>query len=213
MSEMDLIPVDYRQNVRVRRFIVKFFVLYIVLLVCIGSARILLGYLIWRENVQVVRLEQQKQLFEQNKARGDEYRLQKQEVEQQLAALDELRGGDRVTLFLHAVDNAYRAGVWLDSLHFMRRTGTGTLQAPGAANSGIIVLPNGTDATHINQGIEMVGHAINHSMLAEFMRDLDAQPGVAELILIDTSTRNYTTMQVVDFKLALKMGEKAKRQP
>lgn len=206
---MDLIPADYRQNRRVRGLVVKFFVLCIVLLSCIGIARILLGYLIWRENVQVVRLQQQEQVTEQNKARGDEYRQQKQATLQQLAALDELRGGDRAALFLHAIDNAYRAGVWLDTLHFMRRNGTGTLQAPGAVNSGIIVVPAGSDAQDINQGVEIAGHAINHSVLAEFMRALDAQSGVAGLSLIDTVSRNYTSMQVVDFKLALQMGAKA----
>lgn len=207
MSEMDLIPADYRQNRRARGLVVKFFVLCVVLLSCIGIARMLLGYLIWRENGQVVRLQQQEQVSEQNKARGDEYRQLKQATLQQLAALDELRGADRAALLLHAIDNAYRAGVWLDTLHFMRSTGT--LQAPGAVNSGIIVIPAGSDAQHVNQGIEIAGHALNHSVLAEFMRALDAQPGVAGLNLIETGSRNYTNMQVVDFKLALQMGAKA----
>jgi len=137
-------------------------------------------------------------------------------TEQQLAALNKLRGRDRVALFLRSIDNVYIEGVWLDSLHFMRRNGTGKLQAPGAVNSGIIVVPNGAETAQslqIDQGAEMIGHAMNHTMLAEFMRNLGKQPTVADLRLIDTGTRNYTNIQVVDFNLSLQLDEKVQEQP
>lgn len=206
MSEMDLIPGDYRQGLGRRRLVRHFMVACIVVLGCIGLARMLLTYLIWRENVQVVHLEQQKQVSEQNKSRTEAYRQQKQVTEQQLAALDKLRGRDRVARFLQAIDNAYSEGVWFDSVRFMRRHGTGSTLAnvPGAAAS---------QPLEINQGAEMVGHAISHSKLAEFMRNLGSQPGVADLRLIDTGTRNYTAMQVVDFNLALQIKEKAQERP
>jgi cell division protein FtsB len=216
MSEMDMIPGDYRQGRSGRRLLRRFIVACVVVLCCIGLARMLLGYLIWRENVQVVRLEQQEQVVEQNKARTEGFRQQKQVTEQQLAALNKLRGRDRVALFLRSIDNVYIEGVWLDSLHFMRRNGTGKLQAPGAVNSGIIVVPNGAETAQslqIDQGAEMIGHAMNHTMLAEFMRNLGKQPTVADLRLIDTGTRNYTNIQVVDFNLSLQLDEKVQEQP
>jgi Tfp pilus assembly protein PilN len=211
---MDMIPGDYRQGLSGRRLLRRFIVACVVVLCCIGLARMLLGYLIWRENVQVVHLEQQEQVIEQNKARTEEFRQQKQVTEQQLAALNKLRGRDRVALFLRSIDDVYIEGVWLDSLHFMRRNGTGTLQAPGAVNSGIIVVPNGAvQSLQINQGAEMIGHAMNHTRLAEFMRNLGKQPTVADLRLIDTGTRNYTNIQVVDFNLSLQLNEKVQEQP
>src|SRR5450759_2690976 len=145
MSEMDMIPGDYRQGLSGRRLLRRFIVACVVVLCCIGLARMLLGYLIWRENVQVVHLEQQEQVIEQNKARTEEFRQQKQVTEQQLAALNKLRGRDRVALFLRSIDNVYIEGVWLDSLHFMRRNGTGKLQSPVAFNSCIFVVPNCSD--------------------------------------------------------------------
>lgn len=202
MSDMDLIPGNYRQGRSGRRLLRHFVVACVAVLCCIGLARMLLGYLISRENVQVVRLEQQEQVAGQNKARTEEFRQQKQVTEQQLAALNKLRGREHVELFLRSIENAYVEGVWLDSLHFMRRNGTGTLQAPGAAQ-----------ALQINQDAEMVGHAMNHTQLAEFMRDLGKQPTVADLRLIDTGTRNYANIQVVDFKLALQLDEKVQEQP
>lgn len=211
-----MIPGDYRQGRSGRRLLRRFIVACVVVLCCIGLSRMLLGYLIWRENVQVVRLEQQEQVVEQNKARAEEFRQQKQVTEQQLAALNKLRGRDRVALFLRSIDNAYIEGVWLDSLHFMRRRGTGSLQAPGAVNSGIIVVQKGAETAEslqMNLGVEMIGHAMNHTRLAEFMRNLGKQSTVADLRLIDTGTRNYTNFQVVDFNLSLQLDEKVQEQP
>lgn len=209
MSEMDMIPGDYRQGRSSRRLLRRFIVACVVVLCCIGLTRMLLGYLIWRENVQAVRLEQQEQVVKQNKARTEEFRQQKQVTEQQLTALNKLRGHDRVALFLRSIDNAYIEGVWLDSLHFMRRNGAGTLQAPGAANSGIIAAAKGAEtALQANHGAEMIGHAMNHTKLAEFMRNLGKQPAVASLRLIDTGTRNYANTQVVGFNLLLQLDER-----
>jgi hypothetical protein len=211
MSEMDLIPVDYRQN-RTRRHLLRRTMLACVLVVvCIGLVRAALTYLIWRENVQVVSLEQQEQVAEQNQARTTSFRQQKQVTEQQLAALNELRGSDQVANFLQAIDAAHREGIWFDSVHFMRRSETGTLaNVPGAAKTGIIVVPGSPDVTpsfDVTQSVEIAGHALNHSLLAEFMRDLGAQKTVGDLRLIDTGLRNYTAVQVVDFSLALGMNK------
>lgn len=216
MSSMNLIPDDYRQGIGLRRKVRNFIVACIVVLCGMGATKALFTYLIWRENVQVVRLEQQEQASQQTKNKTEEFHQQKQVTEQQLAALDELRGNDRVTLFLHAIDNAYSEGVWFDSLRFMRRSSTGTLNnVPGATNSGIIVVPNGAEtpqSLEIEHSAEILGHAINHSILAEFMRKLGTEPSVADLRLIDTGTRNYTTMQVVDFNLALQMNEQISKK-
>lgn len=217
MGDMDLIPDDYRHHLDLRRAVRNFIAACVVVLACIGLIKILLTYLIWRENVQVVRLEQQEQVLRNNKNRTEEFRQQKQVTEQQLAALNELRGRDRVALFLQAIDGAYAEGVWFDSLRFMRRSSTGTLDnVPGAVNTGIIVVPANAEtpqSLEVNHGAEIVGHAMSHSMLAEFMRKLGTQASVADLRLIDTGTRNYTTMQVVDFNLALQVSEKAQAQP
>jgi hypothetical protein len=212
MGDMDLIPDDYRQRLDLRRVLRNFIAACVIVVSCIGVGKALLTYLIWRENVQVVRLEQQEQVLQNNKSKAEEYRQQKQVTEQQIAALNELRGRDRVSLFLRAIDSAYAEGVWFDSLRFMRRSSTGTLDnVPAAANAGIIVVPEGAEtpqSLEINHGAEIIGHAVSHSMLAEFMRNLGAEPSVADLRLIDTGTRYYTTVQVVDFNLALQISQK-----
>jgi hypothetical protein len=217
MGDMNLIPDDYRQRLDLRRVLRNFIVACMLVVGCLGLGKALLAHLIWRENVQVVRLEQQEQVLQHNKTRTEEYRQQKLVTEQQLAALNALRGRDRVALFLNAIDSAYAEGVWFDNLRFMRRASTGKLDnVPAAANAGIFIVPTETEASpslEINHSAEIVGHAVSHSMLAEFMRKLGTESSVADLRLIDTGTRNYTTIQVVDFNLALQISGKMQGQP
>jgi len=213
---MDLIPGDYRQDRGLRRIVNRFILVCALVISLVGLTRMLLTYLIWRENVQVVRLEQQQQISEQNKSRTEGYRQQMQVTQQQLDALNELRDRDRVAVFLTAIDESFSEGIWFDGMHFMRSNVTGMLaNTSGAVKTGIIVVPAGADvkqSTDALLGVEISGHAVTHSLLADFMRKLGADPSVADLRLIDTSTRNYTTVQVVDFKLALQM-KKAQGSP
>ena len=44
---------------------------------------------------------------------------------------------------------------------------------------------------------------MDHSVLAEFVRRLQARDGIAQVRLRDTAVRSYTNAQVVDFTLEL----------
>lgn len=218
MAEMDLIPGEFRQRLRRRALMRQLGLACVLLLVGIGVGRALLGYLTWREKTQVASLERKQSVAEQSKVKAQDYQQRKQVVEKQILALDELRGRGRVGQFLHAMDAAYDEGIWLDNLHFLRRSGTGTLSnTPGAANAGIIVVPTSPPTSaqtlELAQGVDIVGHALNHSRLADFMRKLGMQPGVADLRLIDTRLRAYTSAQVVDFSISLQLDKKAAAQP
>jgi len=199
---MDLIPLEYRQRQRQRSLLRKLGLACLLVLAGIAVAWTLLAYLTWREKLEVARLERQDSVAQKAKAKAEAYRQSKQAVEKQLLALDELRGRARVGQFLHAIDAAYGEGIWFDSLHFQRGSDSATA-APGAT-----AYPPAA-ALEVGPGVDIVGHALNHSLLAEFLRKFAAQPGVADLRLIDTSMRNYTTTQVVDFTIRLQLDNKA----
>jgi Tfp pilus assembly protein PilN len=210
MAEMDMIPLDYRQARVLRRLRQHAQWAGLVVLVCLVAARLVLAALTWQEKVQLGRLEPQQQSATREQARTDTLRQQKQVTEQQLAVLDELRGHDHVTQFLRALDASFVAGIWLDRVHFMRPGVSETLaHMPGGTHSGIVVVPGTATRTQdIHQGAEVVGYARSHTQLADFMRQLGTQSRVADLRLIATGTRNYTSMQVVDFTLALQVHKR-----
>lgn len=209
MDEIDLIPGGFRQRRGLHRRVRYFLGACVAVLCLVAAARLTLAYLSWRETARVVQLEQQNQTQQQNKVKTEALRQKKQVTEQQLAALDQLRGRDRVAIFMRAIDQAYRDGVWLDSVHFMRRAGTGKLTyLPGATQANIVVVPAGAEANaqfDVSQGAELVGHALNHTVLADFMQRLSAQRGVTDLQLVSTGTSQSSTTQVVDFSLNLQI--------
>jgi Tfp pilus assembly protein PilN len=196
MRDMDLIPGDFRQGLNLQRQLRGFLLACMLVLGGIAVARLGLGYATWRERAVVVSIEQQQQQLEQTHARTEELQHQRQVTEQQLATLEKLRGRDRVALFLHAVDQAYNAHIWLDSVHFLRRGGSAD-----------------TQELAVTQGADLYGHATNHSELAQFMRLLGAQSAVADLRLISTNTRSYNDTQVIDFNLSLQVDDKVPVQP
>lgn len=206
MSDMDLIPAEFRRGLTLRRQINWFVGALLILLVVVTASRAALGYLVWREKEQVVDLQERQQALAQSQSETESLRQQHLLTQQQLATLDQLKGGDRLAQFLNAIDDAYIEQVWLDTMHFQRRENSAAAaDAPGnevAVGSQTAAVEAGFEGLH---EAEIAGHASSHSELATFMQRLGAQPAVADLRLISTATRSYTSVQVIDFKLALQL--------
>jgi hypothetical protein len=221
MADIDLIPADYAKLARVRRRMKPLAIALIGLALVIGLARLALSLLISFEQANVAQLQKQGQISAQARAEADALRQQKQLAEKQLAELDELRGRDRLKLLLRAIDAAYSDSIWLEQLRFFRRDPpAGDVTAlPGGGRSGIIVVPKpnvadpagAPSAAGIEHRAEIVGHAINHTRLAEFMRVLGSQPGIAQVRLVDTGLGSYSNVPVIDLTLMLLVDDKAQR--
>jgi cell division protein FtsB/predicted nuclease of predicted toxin-antitoxin system len=206
MSDMDLVPGEFRRSLALRGNLRRFFWGAVLLVVLVATARAALGYLTWRERTQVVSLEQQQLAFSQTENQTESLRQQRLVTQQQLATLDKLQGSELVERFLWSIDDAYVEHIWLDAIQFKRRENTG---APtGASPEATQAAPQGTaNANDLNvlHDAQITGHAATHSDLATFMQSLGAQPAVADLRLINTATRSYTSVQVIDFRLALQV--------
>ena len=221
MADIDLIPADYAKLALVRRRMKPLLMALIALALVVGLARLALYLLVSFENANIAQLQKEGQISARTKAEADNFRQQKQLAEKQLAELDELRGRDRLRLLLRAIDAAYSDSIWLEQLRFFRRDlPTGDLSSlPGGGRSGIIVVPKENIPTPgaapapagVEQRAEIIGHATNHTKLAEFMRGLGSQPGIAEVRLVDTGLGSYANMPVIDLTLMLLVDDKARR--
>lgn len=206
---MDLIPLDYRKKQLLHRSLRRFMVGCLALLCGIGLLRLTLSYLTGRENSLVARLERQEQDQQQNKARAAEYVRQTRELEQQLAALDELHGHERMSVFLRAIDAAHSANIWFNEVRFSTRKDDDHAAAtPPEAAQARVSRATATAPAEARQAVEIVGHALNYASLADYLNRLAAQPGIAELRLMTTNLRNYTAIRVVDFTLGLQLNKK-----
>lgn len=205
MSEFNLIPADYarRQVLRIR---LRWAAAGLVMLCClVVLARSALSLLIAGERSHVAQLQAKRQLWQESKAKTEQYTREAAAAEKQLLALDELRRREHLRLFLEAVDRAYVERVWFDEIKYYRREITPV--APAAQKD------SAQPAPRMEQRVAMTGHATNHIMLAEFMRKLETQPAVAELALLDTGPRSYPHGLIIDFKLALLVERKVRVLP
>jgi len=219
MSELDLIPADYARERLLRRRLRRAVAVFASLVCLVVLARTVLGVLVADERGQVARLQAKKLLWQQSKAKTEEYATQVLATEKQLAALDELRGRDHLRLFLEALDVAYVEKVWFDEIRYYRRENLprpGEGPAAGVRTASVAAAQKSAAAPaaqRMEQRAGVTGHAMNHVTLAEFMRKLETQAGVAELSLLDTSPRRYPNALIIDFKLALLIEKTAGRRP
>jgi Tfp pilus assembly protein PilN len=218
VADVDLIPAEYSNTQFVRRRVWQLLLACVSVVVVVGLARLALNLATSFEKVNIARLEKEGQISSRSKAEADNFRQQKLLAEKQLADLDELRGGDRLRLLLRAIDAAYSDSIWLDELRFFRRDpvpGGTTKPLPGGERSGIIVVPRqnvpasgaSPPPAGIEQRVEIVGHATNHTRLAEFMRSLGSQPGIVEVRLLDTGLGSYSNSPVINLTLMLLVDE------
>ncbi|MBI3045851.1 MAG: PilN domain-containing protein [Betaproteobacteria bacterium] len=214
MADIDLIPAIYLKRQLVRELVRGFAIAVTAVVVLVGAARVGLNRAMESETANVARLQKAADIYAQTEAKADGYREQRKIGERQLSQLDELRGRDRLKLLLQAIDAAYSPGIWFDELRFLRRENlpTGTLKPPaGGAGPTLILIPKGNvpvpgaaaSRPSVEQRVELIGHATDHTRLAEFMRTLSAQPGITDVRLLDTGLRTYTNTRVIDMSLTL----------
>jgi Tfp pilus assembly protein PilN len=216
MADVDLIPADYLSGQLVRLRAKQLLIACIAVAAVVGAARAALGVAMSVEKMGIARLQKDGEALERIKKQADAYRQQKLLAEKQLAELDELRGGGKVGLLLQAIDAAYDSGVWLDEMRFLRRDRAVVASAtplPAGGRSEIIVIPvpapgAAQPADSGEQRVELIGHAANHTRLAEFMRNLGAQPGVAEVRLQDSALGASTGAPAIDVSLVLLLDNK-----
>jgi hypothetical protein len=220
VADVDLIPADYSKKQLVRRRMRQLLIGGVAIVVVVGAVRLALSLAMSFENLSIARLTTEGQIATRSKAEADGYRQRTRLAEKQLAELDELRGRDRLRSLLQAIDAAYSDSIWLEELHFFRRdqVPAGNMSSlPGGAHSDIIVVPrqdvvaagSAPPSTRLEQRVEIIGHATNHSRLAEVMRRLSGQPGISEVRLQDTGLGSYRNVPVIDFTLMLLVDDKA----
>jgi hypothetical protein len=212
MSEFDLIPPDYVRGKTLRRQMKWFIVALVAVASLVALGWLGLRSLVALENREVARLQEQGRLAALGKAKEEAYRQRTQVAAHQLDVLDELRGRDRMLMFFKAIDAAHVEGVWFDEVRFARRAAPGSIEAGAAGKAPDPKDPSAKPA-EIEQVAEIAGYAVSHSKLAEFMRSLGRQPGIAAMRLIDSGLRTNANTQAIDARISLRVDDKALGRP
>jgi Tfp pilus assembly protein PilN len=216
---MDLIPAAYRQRLRFDKLLRRFLLACVAVMVLIAAARAALGFLIEQEgpvHAQYLKLEATSR---SQRERISALTAQKAKVELQGRILASLRGESDINPLFMAIDKAITRSVWFHEMKFAR-DGQLVSVKPEAVNTGyFIVVPKdpkaanpqaGDQAWRTEKHMEIRGIAADHTALTEFMKTLDSQPGLNGVRLLNTGTRSYTAMQVVEFSIAATLARDMK---
>jgi Fimbrial assembly protein (PilN) len=208
MAGIDLRPRQYALKRRLWRRCKSFAagVLAIVCLVATARGALWLGGV--HEQGQLSSLRQNEQLSAADLAKARHLEGEKAAAQKELTTLEDLRGRHRVRALVDALDRAYLSGVWFDEIRSFR---AGVAPAAGSAPNGTPAVapqpsagqPTSPAPADNRQRVELAGHAVEHSRLADFMTRLAAQPSVSDLRLLDTSSNGDGSEPAIDFRMSL----------
>ncbi len=208
MHEFDLVPQAYRRWLWLRRTLTVYALVFAAVIVCLLAARAFLSGSLGTVASELAAIRGRDQLLSGDLARLQALRVREDQLARRAEVLDRLRGGLPSMAVFETVDAAMDGRIWFRDWSF-QRAGEYVPAAAGTVNAAnIIVVPQGQASTpprawKMENHMEIQGQAVDHGALADFVRRLAAQRLVRDVRLLDTQTRRYTEVQVVDFRLAV----------
>jgi hypothetical protein len=213
VSEIDLIPADYRLD---RRRESAFGMLATAAGAALAAGLLTASGFAWaanRAHAELDSLELARRASDQQHTELANLQGERARLEQQWARLQALRGGDDVGSLFVLIDRTLPAGdVWFDRWELQRAAGelaparSGAAQGMVPSRAAAVDGPGGVSAP-IPQGergqVRIAGQARDHGALSRFVRGLYESPEVQDVHLERTMLRRYTTTSVIAFELAI----------
>jgi hypothetical protein len=209
MNEIDLIPQDYHNRLRLARLLKRFAASTMGLVLVTALAYGTLEHLIERDGQAIAVLEQKKAAATQQRLALNDLLARSRGLADRLEILERLRGGAAAQDMFVAVDRALDGdAVWFTHWSF-RRAGQAAQQAPASANTGyFVVIPRGqgpgaAPAWQIGTHMEIRGQARDHAALSLFVRRLLNQPLIGDVRVLSTRKHKSGSSSVVEYSLAI----------
>ena len=191
MADIDMIPRSYREGLRVRRTLAAYGAALAALLVLGGAAS---AFLHWRVATETPLLETARAASAQAGAmrtRLMDAQARKDALADNVGALAGLRGAGEVAALAKVLDQALNERVWFDTLRLARTQEA--LQAPPAPLPPDTVQARSaqtgaTQAWRLGTQIEIAGGALDNAAMSAFLAALAADPALAEVRFLNSST-------------------------
>ena len=207
MTDIDLIPADYRNRIWLQgraREVGMVVILVVVALLLILAA---LHYQSGKAGSRITELQAQQAITAQQReelARLDGSRV---ELESRLELLDGLRSGAAASAMFETIDHAMvENDVWFQGWEF-NRAGSVVERRPEATSNGYFIVMPATNGNESNEAwkiethMKIRGQAKDHSALSGFVRRLYQQPEIQDVRILNTAVA--ANSRFVDFNLAI----------
>lgn len=208
MSEIDLIPGEFRQTIGRLRELRIAALLIVVAVVLSGSVGLVMEKLATSSEERRDQLARQHAVSDQQGSELTELSGVRDKLLRQRDTLGRLRGGAPFTDLMLTIDKALAGEeVWFIDWQF-HRAGAGSDDEP-ASNGYFVVVDEDPDPMKIQTQMNISGQAVDHAALSLFVKRLFEQPEVKDVRVQQTTVRRYPTHRIVDFQLSVILQTKA----
>jgi hypothetical protein len=214
VADIDMIPRSYREGLRVRRTLTIYGAALAVLLVAGAGASALLR---WRLAVETPRLESGRSASTQAGAMRVQLTAalaRKELLAENVAALATLRGAGEVAALASVLDGALNEQVWFGELRFARTRELLQAAPPSPLPAGVVqaraAQSGAVQAWRLGSQVQIAGQARDNAAMTAFLAKLAADPGLANVRFLNSSTAAADEGGAVNFSVAaalVKRGE------
>lgn len=216
MTEIDLIPNDYRTRKWQTRALKVFSGVLFSLLLLHGAVWIGLAHQVGTAQQQIAELQSKQLITSQQRSELEALAARRVEFQRQLELLNGLRSGGAAEQMFVTVERALTSDdVWFVDWQF-QRSGVVVDDERAAVNTGyFIVVPADPEAEEekpwqVQTHMTIRGQSRDHSALSTFVKGLFAQPEIEDVHVGRTSRSRVAAVNVVDFDLAVIMNTDVK---
>ena len=207
---MDLVPADYRDARRLRRWL-RIFALAqgsVLLILALAKAAFVYGEASRRREIEALQVAEQ--VARDSQARLEQLDAQREVAERRLSILNGLRGGISSDAVFGAVDAALDEGIWFLDWTFSRAGQLVESESRTERAGYFLVIPlEGEDeaydgrAWRLETHMEIRGRSLDHSTLARFVGRLLDQDRIEQVRIVSTRSHSIGRREVVAFELAV----------
>lgn len=206
MSEIDLIPLDYRANLTRLNIVKQFIILLITMVLLTIISYTTFNYLTLQLKNNATLLQKKQVITRQYRSSLIQTQQQQSKLQEQWALLQRLRSGAAVEDMFESIDAALPDKIWFLSWSF-QRVGVVEVKTKQKSNNGYFVfIPQDEEikkptGTLLQTKMTILGQTHDHSTLSDFVQRLFKQSKIQNVRIVKTSQRRYSTTKVIDFEI------------
>jgi len=206
MTDIDLIPADYRDRIKVYGWARYTIAAGAAVLVLSIAGYFPLDSINKKISVDISALQSRQQISSQQSEILAALNSKKVNFERQLSLLAGLRGGAAAVAMFKTIDNVLSDNeVWFLDWQF-QRAGHAVEKKPETVNTGYFIIisddsGSGEEAWMVETHMTIRGQAKDHAALSRFVRKLFDQPEIHDVRILNTS--RLPNARIVNFDLAV----------
>ncbi len=213
MTDIDLIPGDYRERLRVQYWAKRLAAAVTVTLVISAAGYFTFDYMNEIISADISALQAQQQISELQRGALTELNKTKTHYLSQLSFLTGLRSGTAAPEMFKTIDDALvNNEVWFLNWEF-RRAGTAVNKKENTTSNGYFIVIPATDGEKspdnwkIETHMTIKGQAKDHAALSRFVRKLFSQAAIQDVRILNTS--RISKASIVNFDLAVTVNSQS----